>query len=73
MPKIAYVCEPCWQDASDCSCYGDRSEVRVLSDGLQLCEACYEDGNYLNHDSDDESRPKWSELPMPPVYGPVPA
>jgi hypothetical protein len=67
MPKIAYVCEPCWENASDSACYADRHEVRVLPTGEWICNDCYDHGDW-GRPMTDAFLPSWSDLPAPPEY-----
>jgi hypothetical protein len=68
MPKIAYVCENCWENNSEASCHEDRKELRVCPDGQWMCDSCYE---YDPDHESDENRTPWHELPAPPEYKPA--
>ena len=67
MPKIAYVCEECWNGASEASCWEDRHELRVMPDCCWLCQCCW-DANRPMSEEEDALLPQWSALPVPPEY-----
>lgn len=70
MPKIAYVCQRCWDEATEQSCWEDRDKLRVLPTGEQICHECYDAGDW-DKPVTDGFLPMWSDLPLPPEYKPV--
>ncbi len=68
MPKIAYVCEPCWENCSEASCHERRDDIRVTPSGVWMCDCCYEN----DPDQDPDKEPAiWADLPLPPKYVPL--
>jgi hypothetical protein len=76
MALIMYCCEVCAeQDAESCA-YIKREEVRVMPDGVWLCEVCFDNGrNDIYREQqladDDFVVPCWSDHSTAPECGPI--
>lgn len=71
---IMYACATCYEHCSEACGHADRTELRVLADGMWLCEGCFDELSYeafglpADHDGD---KPLWSSFPPPPEHVPV--
>lgn len=68
MPTMMYVCDSCFENASEACGHVDRDNLRVLPDGDWACEVCFYDmsPSDMGYDSDDGVKPAWRDLPLPP-------
>ena len=64
--RIFYVCSSCLENAPEASGQAEPTDLRVMDDGRWLCNCCYDE------EADSEA-PRWSTLPIPPTYGPLPS
>ena len=71
--RILYLCEFCMDNCPEGSCW-ERKDLRVLPTGVWVCDGCFHDGNCRDlglPDDEDDVKPKWASLPLPPEYLPV--
>lgn len=64
--RIMYVCSECAEGCPEACGHYDRNELRVMPDGMWLCESCFDN-------NDDNEFLSWGHLPAPEEYGRIPA
>ena len=70
--RVMFCCESCADNYPEGCGYFDRDDLRVMPNGVWLCDGCFTDCDaydygFRERDEDGELvKPDWADLPAPP-------
>ena len=71
--RVMFCCESCADNYPEGCGYFDRDDLRVMPNGVWLCDGCFTDCDAYDYgfrdlDEDEEiAKPDWLDLPVPPA------
>ena len=71
--RVMFCCESCADNYPEGCGYFNRDDLRVMPNGVWLCDGCFTDCDaydygFRDRDEDEEiAKPDWLDLPVPPA------